>query len=99
MRRDGRVPSLSVSGGYTLAMRRNQSHTGCDAILLQQEKKGSRQNVSRWERLMSANIVLQSRDYYFENYEYIMNLAHRQIPSSGMSYEIHCIRGDGTNTT
>ena len=41
-------------------MRRNQSHTVCDAIILQQEKKGSRQNVARWGRLMAANIVLQS---------------------------------------
>ena len=89
-------------------MKRNFGHAGCAAMLRTFEHAGNRCVLSRWERLLSCSLLLQTRDFYAAHYEYLRAM---DVPGARAvqcdvqdprfkcsSYEIHRIRGDGTNT-
>ena len=72
------------------------------------EHAGNRCVLSRWERLLSCSLLLQTRDLYAAHYEYLRAMdvpGAREVQCDVQdprfkcfSYEIHTIRGDGTNT-
>ena len=96
---------ISLTGGYSLAIRRNSGHAGTNAMAAAVEAGFSRQAINRWETLLGANAIAQSRAFYRSNYEYL-EAVHANPPpppqpdgddAYNYTWEIHSIAGDGTN--
>ena len=97
---------VSVLGGYRMAMKRNQGHASAVALTLHIEPPITRSPAYRWERLLAANILEQSRSFYGHNYGYLDAVRKATDegkaifrPTSKLSCEISSIRGDATNCT
>ena len=94
--------NISLKGGYTLAMKQNLGHqSGKDTIAVM-EYDVSRTSVFRWELQLANSIVVQARHWFSQHYAYLDYMREVMdgviVQRRLFSYEIHCIRGDGTNT-
>ena len=87
---------MSRRGGYRLAIKRNQGHVGSEALVQQQECATGRQTVSRWQRILTAAILLVSHRYYSEHYAHLTSLDEPDKPNF-LTYEMHSLRADATN--
>ena len=59
---------LSVRGGYRLAIKRNLGHCNTATLMKIVETNVSKWALNNWERLLAANIVVQSRQWYEDQY-------------------------------
>ena len=64
-----------VHGGYSLALRRNRGYLNQTALVDLCEAPVTRYLVSRWELLLAANLILDSRAAYLDG---------RQVPGDGL---------------
>ena len=55
-----------VHGGYALALRRNRGYLNQSALVDLCEAPVTRYLVSRWELLLAANLILDSRTSYLD---------------------------------
>eukprot|EP00959_Pyramimonas_sp_CCMP1952_P474813 9503859-Pyramimonas_sp.AAC.1 len=101
-------PWLSVRGGYSMAARRNNGHTGSKCMQLQFMRPTSKDVIPRWERLLGTCCVMLSQEWYRCQYDRvaagIASMINTPIPTTAdspgkkFSYEINSIAGDATNT-
>eukprot|EP00969_Alexandrium_andersonii_P340062 15032444-Alexandrium_andersonii.AAC.1 len=75
------------------------------------EVQKSRQALADWERNLASNVLVQTRAWHDERLAYVTMMHEEQanlaqdpeLQCDGyafrpLSYELHCIRGDATNT-
>eukprot|EP00969_Alexandrium_andersonii_P042353 1858674-Alexandrium_andersonii.AAC.1 len=94
---------VSVRGGYALAVKRNLGHAATQTLIDTLTAPLSRQSLNRWESLLSASVIIQSRDWYAQHYEFLRHvqtqLATCHPSFTGFSFEIHFTRADATNSS
>ena len=91
----GRVTPV---GGYTMALMRNSAHVGTLGLVKMLQLPVSRVTVERWERLLATNLLIQSRLFY-QTLRSAAHADHTQALGAGLSWELHNIRGDATNSS
>eukprot|EP00959_Pyramimonas_sp_CCMP1952_P467915 9492384-Pyramimonas_sp.AAC.1 len=88
-------------------MKRNLGHASTSTVLNMEEIATSRQCLNNWQCLLGANILVQSRRWYDAHYSALRSTqAHYSSlePSQfadmrDMSWELHCVRCDATNSS
>lgn len=90
--------NLTVNGGFKLALQRNVGHASADALLSHMDTSVSRYSVSRWEQLFASTIIAMARHWYASHYYYLSH-CHKLVDKPGLSYELHLVSADATNTS
>ena len=88
---------VSIWGGYMLAVRRGIAHQGGTALCMTLDVNVTRGTITRWEKLLAANMIFRSTEWYENHYRYIAALAGR-LSADTLTWEIHMLRGDATNS-
>ena len=95
----------SIEGGYRLALKRNLGHSALTALLQSLEAPISRQALARWEHVLAANVVGQSRRFFEDNGEAVRDLMRSSPPmgpstsARAFSFENNAVRGNATNSS
>ena len=93
--------NLSLTGGYKLAMQRNIGHASADALLSHMDAPVTRYTVSRWEMQLASTIIAWAKTWHGAHYAWLL-YCHDQCEagsqSNVLSYELHLVAADATNT-
>lgn len=89
--------TLSLYGGYKLALLRSVGHASCVTLLTTLDARTSRQNLPKWEKLLAANLSAQAKGWYADHAQERLRAEHTG-DLKDKTWEIHNIRGDATNT-
>ena len=87
---------VSLNGGYTCATKRNLGHAGAEALIAHLDTTICRQTVAKWELLLGANVLSESRESYGVDYKFL--LQSQAENTTERTWEIHSVRGDATNS-
>ena len=102
---------LSVAGGYARAIKRTFGHAGAESSTGHVHLMTSRQTTVAWEKLLSANLIAQSRAFYRNAYGFLFwghkamlqefarggDRARHVLKHRHWTYELHVIRADATH--
>ena len=103
---------VSVHGGYMLGVNRSGAHSGSQTLICHTQCPHSRQTIYKWERLLSANLQVQSQ-HWFERHYHVLDRFHELLATGdamparikgeletgkAFSMEIHRVRADATKT-
>ena len=101
--------AVSLGGGVRMALKRNQGHASIEALKAHvDEIVFTRQIVAVWENLVATMLLLDSRAWYQAQYAYLKEFwsaRARQLaaaptpPKPALTWEVHTIRGDATNSS
>ena len=92
---------VSVRGGYSLAIKRNLGTAGSEALVLALEARVQRRSVVKLEHTLAIALMLQSRAWYAYQYAFqqqCLTLSSEEAGGLQLSYVIHTVRGDATNS-
>ena len=89
-----------MHGGYALALRRNRGYLNQAALVDLCEAPVTRYLVSRWELLLAANLIIDSKAAYLDGRQaFIDHHAKGQVGPFRASWQFHCVECDGSNVT
>ena len=97
--------TISIRGGYKLAAMQSKGYAsqGTTIDVLLQSIVVSRQSLAQWERLLASNLYVQGHLWYQDHYNFLGH-CHNAVwagniqSQSWLSFEIHAVRADATNS-